>query len=178
MSTKQYPTAEYLRQCFRYEDGKLFWLKRPREHFPDERAWRTWNTRYSEKEAGSLKKGASRWKITINNSPYSRHVIVWILHYGNRPKEVDHENRIGYDDRIDNLRPTTHILNLANVGLTKRNTSGFKGVSWHKGKQKWRARICHAGKVYWLGYFSDPVEAHSVFVARAKELCGDFACGG
>lgn len=33
MSTVQPLTIEYVRQCLRYEDGKLFWLTRPESHF-------------------------------------------------------------------------------------------------------------------------------------------------
>lgn len=35
----------------------------------------------------------------------------------------------------------------------KGNTSGVRGVSWHKGEKKWQARITFRGQTISLGYF-------------------------
>ena len=40
-----------------------------------------------------------------------------------------------------------------NRGLQKNNTSGYSGVSYHSGKQQWRARIKVGGKEIHLGWF-------------------------
>jgi hypothetical protein len=39
------------------------------------------------------------------------------------------------------------------------NTSGYRGVSWHKGIGKWQARITFKGVTYLLGYFSNIEDA-------------------
>ena len=41
---------------------------------------------------------------------------------------VDHKNRIGYDNRKENLRIATHIQNDWNHSIGKNNTSGHRGV--------------------------------------------------
>lgn len=42
---------------------------------------------------------------------------------------------------------------------TKRNTSGYVGVSWKTDKQKWQARIYFNGKYKHLGYFDKKEDA-------------------
>ena len=46
-----------------------------------------------------------------------------------------------------------------NKTLFKNNTSGVKGVSWSKQKQKWEAYIKFQGKQFHLGLFDDIEEA-------------------
>lgn len=47
----------------------------------------------------------------------------------------------------------TNIARLTSEKPTSRSKSGVRGVSWHKGKQKWRASICVQGKTHELGMF-------------------------
>lgn len=47
----------------------------------------------------------------------------------------------------------TNIALLASDKPTSRSKSGVRGVSWHKGKQRWRASICVQGKTHELGMF-------------------------
>lgn len=46
-------------------------------------------------------------------------------------------------------------MNVMNKGAQKNNTSGFKGVYWHKGQGRWAAEIKAGGKRFRLGYFDD-----------------------
>ena len=49
------------------------------------------------------------------------------------------------------------------------NTSGIRGVSWHRRRQKWQARIAYKGKTYSLGYYDDKEAAgEAVRQARAR----------
>jgi len=57
------------------------------------------------------------------------------------PLSVDHINRIGLDNRRSNLRRATNQEQCVNQGMLKNNTSGVKGVCWHKQCQKWMAHI-------------------------------------
>lgn len=87
---------------------------------------------------------------------------------------VDHINADGLDNRRANLRTCSHAENMRNRRLGADNTSGFKGVDWHKATGKWRARLKHQGKSHHLGYFDDPAEAHAAYCRAADELHGDF----
>ncbi len=88
------------------------------------------------------------------------HRIAWMLHYGSWPDGViDHINGIGLDNRIANLRCVTHQKNCSNRKMNSDNSSGFKGVFWHKGCKRWTAKITVGGKQFHLGTFIDIKDA-------------------
>ena len=81
---------------------------------------------------------------------------------------VDHINRNPLDNRKENLRFVTHTANLVNSKTPATSTSGYKGVSWRKDSNKWRAHISISGKTINLGCYEkleDAVEARK----RAEE---------
>jgi hypothetical protein len=59
----------------------------------------------------------------------------------------------------DNCRWTTRIIQGRNRRIRTNNTSGYKGVSYHKGDEKYQARITVNRKRINLGYFKTAVEA-------------------
>lgn len=87
----------------------------------------------------------------------------------------DHQYGNGLNNHSDNLRLVTHQQNGMNAQRSSKNTSGFKGVSWNKALNKWRAYIGYNGKHIHLGYFDTKEEAHEAYCAKAIELFGDFA---
>jgi AP2 domain-containing protein/HNH endonuclease len=97
----------------------------------------------------------------------------------NRPlqkgEEVDHIDTIPLNNRRKNLRLATRIQNSVNQGNRKNNTSGFKGVSWHKTACKWRAEIRVNGKRIYLGLFNTPELAYESYCAAALKYHGEFA---
>lgn len=97
----------------------------------------------------------------------------------NRPLDpsefVDHINGDRSDNRRENLRVVTKQQNCSNCKTYKNNKSGYKGVTWSNGANKWRARIRVAKKEYHLGIFDTPEEAYAVYVEAAKKHFGEFA---
>ena len=89
---------------------------------------------------------------------------------------VDHRNHDTLDCRRQtNLRICTQAQNLANrSGLDANNTSGHRGVSWHKRIKKWAAHIRANGKLIHLGYFSDKAIAARVYAAANRQHFGEF----
>lgn len=93
-------------------------------------------------------------------------------------EHVDHINGDGLDNRRANLRVATAAQNQANRKIPISNTSGYKGVSWHKKDCKWQAKIKVNYRTIYLGTFSDPEEAHAAYIAAAKKYFGEFASDG
>lgn len=107
------------------------------------------------------------------------HRLVFLWHHGWLPKEVDHKDGNPLNNRVDNLRPATRSQNLCNTRLSRRNTSGIKGVSWAPRQKKWHAqcRIKPLGLVH-LGYHSDIKDAEAAVRKFREEHHGEFANHG
>lgn len=89
--------------------------------------------------------------------------------------DVDHIDRNPLNNDLDNLREVTVRENVLNSRMKSTNTSGFRGVNWHKNRQKWQASIQSEGKQLHLGRFTSKEEAARAYDKAAKELHGEFA---
>lgn len=92
-----------------------------------------------------------------------------------RGEFTDHINGNRLDNRRANLRLATHKQNLCNQGIRTDNTSGFKGVTWHKQAGRWQSQIQHHRRNYFLGHFDDPIEAAIAYNDAALKYHGKFA---
>lgn len=90
-------------------------------------------------------------------------------------KSVDHVNQVKSDNRRVNLRLATTSQNRANITVRGDNTSGFKGVSWHKITKKWRADITVNKKQSYIGSYKTKEEAAKAYNRKALEIFGEFA---
>ena len=87
----------------------------------------------------------------------------------------DHKNHDTLDCRRENLRCATHTQNCTHKkGLSKHNTSGFRGVNFDKSENKWRARIKVNGKRICLGRFTDKSDAVSAYAKANRNHFGEF----
>lgn len=103
------------------------------------------------------------------------HIYAWYLVTGKWPDhEIDHKNTKKNDNRFINLRKATHAQNIYNRPLQKNNTSGVKGVSWMKNKQKWRAYVFKDYKQTHLGVYDDIEDAVTVVRLAQKEMHKEF----
>jgi hypothetical protein len=87
----------------------------------------------------------------------------------------DHINRNTLDNRRVNLRPCTNQQNIFNQGISSRNRSGFKGVSFFKTRNKWRAVLSTRGEYRHIGYFDSPEDAARAYDSVVTDLHGEFA---
>lgn len=163
-SSKIRPTKKYLKKIFDYNDKG--WLVRRV----------TLGSAKAGSRAGSLNQLGYRC-VSIGNANYNEHVIVWIWHNGSVPvgKEIDHKNRKANDNRIENLRLALRRHNSFNIGVRSDNTSRFKGVSFHKRTQTWRADIYVSGSQKSLGHFQSAEDAAKAYNVAAIKQHGDFA---
>lgn len=148
--TKSQISVERLHELLEYdpETGELFWKRRP---------------------AGTVNsQGYSQ--VSVDGKIIGSHRIAFAMMTGKYPEhEVDHKNRSRSDNRWCNLAEATRSQNGKNTGTPSTNTSGFRGVSWHKGTGKWHARIISDGVQYHLGYFDELADAATAYgEARLK----------
>jgi len=105
------------------------------------------------------------------------HNLVWMLMTREfRDKhELDHINRNGLDNRVENLRLVTHQANMYNRETNSRSTTGLKGVDVRKSyrkKGRIAAYVCPHGKKANLGTYDTIHEA-----AFARDVAADFLYG-
>lgn len=89
-------------------------------------------------------------------------------------KQIDHINGNRLDNRRSNLRFCSQKDNMANSRKPSTNTSGYKGVSWDKQRNKWVAYIYREKSIN-LGGFGTVEEAHLAYIDAAKKHSGEFA---
>lgn len=150
-------SAEFLRMYLHYapESGEFTW--------PDGRV------------AGWVEpKGYCR--ICVLGKNYQAHRLAWLWMTGRWPADqIDHINLDRADNRWCNLREATNTQNQANRGPRPTNTSGYKGVYWHRRIGKWHASISVDGRLKCLGYRETKEEAAALYAEAAINQHGEFA---
>lgn len=153
-------TQERLKEALHYnpDTGIFTWLEK---------------SKFSKKKlqiAGCI--GQKYVKIRIDTKLYLGHRLAWLYLYGEFPKKfIDHINGIESDNRIVNLRECSHQENMQNIRKPScDNRTGFLGVSWHKKKCKYRARINFNDKQINLGYFLTAEEASEAYINAKRNL--------
>lgn len=107
----------------------------------------------------------------------SRPTIIMHRVIANTPDgmDTDHVDGNGLNNKRSNLRNSTRSENLCNTSAKPNNSSGFKGVSWEKRYNRWRALIKKNGKSYHLGLYKTPEDAFMAYCKAAIVFHGDFA---
>lgn len=100
---------EFVRECFEYRDGVLYWsLTRPEDHFGRHADYVTFQKKTAGKPAGrKAEDGHISIKFRRNGKSVqlSAHRVVWMMHYEKWPEhKVGHINGDPSDNRIENLR--------------------------------------------------------------------------
>ena len=154
-------SQDLLHELFEYRNGKLYWRQ-------------AGAGRSLSNPAGHSRKDGYV-QIKINRKRYLAHRLIFLMHQGHLPEQIDHIDGNPANSAIENLRAATHSQNMRNSRIRRNNTSGYKGVVWHKHKNKWHAQIRINSKKKNLGYFDCPKEAHAAYCQAANELHKDFA---
>jgi hypothetical protein len=158
-------TQDYVKQLFEYRDGNLYWKVKPRQ-----------NVKIGAK-AGTLN-NIGYFLTKINNKNYLNHRLIFLMHHGYLPKYLDHIDGSPSNNKLENLRPATFFENNWNAKLSKKNTSGVKGVNWHKDMKKWQIRIKTNGKRKSFGLYDDLELAELVAQEARTKYHGAFANHG
>lgn len=89
--------------------------------------------------------------------------------------DTDHRNGNRLDNRKENLRICTRQQNLRNSFVGSNNTTGYKGVAFHKFSGLYHATINVDKKQKSLGYHKTPQEAAKAYNDAALKYFGEFA---
>jgi len=159
------PSAQLVRSLLTYEmqTGVFNWRRAPT------------NQVQAGAKAGWIEARGYR-RICIGGKSYQAHRLAWLYVTGSWPEDqIDHINLNRSDNRWSNLRAATNSQNQANVGPSRRSSSGIKGVYWHRRIGKWHASIMFNRRLICLGYRNTKEEAAALYAAAAKKFFGQFA---
>lgn len=156
-------TQEYVRNLFKYKDGFLFW-----KNVNPNRMVKNGDI------AGSLHH-TGYYIIGINSKYYQSHRLIYLYYKGYLPKYIDHIDGNPSNNNINNLREVTQSQNCMNKKSDKNSSSKFKGVSWDKSTNKWRARIQVNSKQIHLGRFKSEIDAAKCYNNAAIKYFKEFA---
>lgn len=147
-------------QYFRYEDGKIYWIAKTNFH--------SHNTKIGF-EAGTPN-GLGYKRVMVNGKHTMVHHIVWVMHNGEIPEgmEIDHNDHVRYNNRIENLTLVDRTINMQNKSKYKNNTTGVCGVSFRKDTGKWRAIITVNKKKIYIGNYYNLDDAVAARLAAEK----------
>lgn len=134
-------TKEILHDLFIYKDGVLY--KKPKSN------------RCKTDIIIGRDNGNGYRRASINYKSYYVHRLIFVMHYGFFPNQIDHIDGDRSNNRIENLREANNAQNSWNKTITKANTSGSKNVYWHKSAQKWSVEIKINGNKKYFGVFED-----------------------
>ncbi len=121
--------------------------------------------------AGTVETGKWHYvQISIDGQRNRAHRLAFLYMRGSWPlHQMDHEDRNPSNNRWLNLRPATNKQNAENT-TPRNNSSGHRGVRWHKPRCKWAARITHNGVERHLGLFENLDDAISARAEAEKRL--------
>ncbi len=167
MTEQKELTQEYLKEILYYSIENDYWT------------WRVSRARgriYAGMRAGSINHYGYLC-VKIDGKAYLAHRLRHLYLYGVWPEnEIDHKNRNPSDNSEGNNRQATRSQNKANVEKHCDNTSGFKGVTWRKNRNKWQVQIGKDNNDTYLGLFTDIIDGAKAYDRAAIFYFGEFSC--
>jgi len=119
----------------------------------------TWLVNSGPAKSGSIsgsEDSGGYLQIGVDGNRYRAHRLAFLYTTGMWPDgEVDHVNHNKSDNRISNLRITSHKENGKNQKRPFDNKSGHIGVSWVTRNEKWLSQIRVNNKAIHLGYYDN-----------------------
>jgi HNH endonuclease len=152
---------EVLNDIFQYQDGKLFWKK-------------ITGNRAKIGDIAGRQSGSYRM-VGLHKRAFMEHRLIFMMHHGYFPQEVDHIDGNKLNNKIENLRSASHLENLRNQKIRINNVSGHKNVGWASREQKWRVRLTVNRKDKHIGYFDDRELADLVAVEATNKFHKEFS---
>jgi hypothetical protein len=154
-------TYDEAHRLFEYRDGALYWKV-------------TSNSRaLAGAKAGTFNSHLGRFYVRANKKSYLRSRLIFLMHHGEIPDEIDHVDGVRDNDRIENLRAATAGENQRNKRRPLNNTSGFKNIRFRA--KKWTVELKINNKNHYFGRYDDLELAELVAVEARNKYHGAFA---
>lgn len=157
--------AKILHELLKYSDGKLYWKIQI-------------SNRIKAGDVAGCLGSHCYYHLQVNGKLWLAHRLIFMMHYGYFPKFIDHIDGNTKNNRIENLRDASLSQNGYNRKLQKNNTSGAKGVSWHKKSNKWQVKIRIDGAAKHIGLYDDLEFAELVAQEARNKYHGSYANHG
>lgn len=130
----------------------------------------------SGEPAGHFDKKIGYYRVKAYGKAWLTHRVIFALEHGWWPKMVDHIDRDKTNNKVSNLRAAYRNQNTVNSQTRSDNTSGWRGVIWHKAANGYVAQSSDgSGKRVHLGVFTCPKEAALAYNHHAEKTWGQFA---
>lgn len=152
-------TAERLHQKFHYKDGVLYHKK-------------NWGPVKAGDVAGT-KTSNGYVRVNVDGKIYLAHRLIFCMHNGYFPKEIDHVNRIKHDNRIENLKEVCRVQNARNKSIYKTNKTGYRNVNC-MASGKYEVSLKIRGRRTYIGVFEDVELAGLVAQEARAKLHADY----
>jgi hypothetical protein len=159
-------TQEELKRKLYYdpETGVFTWLQH------------RWLDRVGEwADSFEMDKGGFLW---LDYKKHRTNRLAFLYMTGEIPVKVGFKGNNIENVRWDNLVVVTDSAASYKAKRSRKNTSGYKGVSWSTHANKWRAMCRHAGKHHFLGYHETAEAAKLAYDAFASRVFGEFLNSG
>jgi hypothetical protein len=155
-------TQEFLKSIFDYKDGILY------------------NKRNVERIKFGKKVGTINSKgyisTVIHEKRYYVHRLIFMIHHGFLPKNIDHIDGNKANNKIENLRPASYSEN--NMNTKARSSSGVKNIYFDKRRNIWNIQLRINNKLKFFGSFNNLEYAKIAAKEARNKYHGEFANHG
>ena len=152
-------TLNRLKELLRYdpETGDLIWIVNRRG-------------KYGRIGVGAGTFAPEAIYVGLDGRIYLAHRLVWLITHEEWPKgQIDHIDGDPHNNRLSNLRDSTHAVNQQNRRKPQcNNNTGVLGVTRYG--DRFYTQINKGGKNYDLGHYATLEEASEVYLKKKREL--------
>jgi hypothetical protein len=141
MKTQQILNIKYLREHYEYHSSGRLIIKKATSR----------GRAVGEFVVGWIKNGSHKyWQMMVRKKKARTHRVIFAIVHGYIPKYIDHIDGNTLNNKIENLRECTQSENSTNSKIRTDNSTGIKGLGFHKSTNRWRGRIKKEGKLHYL----------------------------
>lgn len=126
-------------------------------------------------QVGYYDRSSGYCRVKVGAKSYLLHRVIYLMHNPDHEGDIDHINRDKLDNRIENLRACNRPQNVVNSKVRSDNTTGYKGVIFHKASGKYQAQTMYFGKRVHIGLFETAEEAARAYDETVSKLFEGFA---